>query len=73
MPMLDFASSRVRSGNPKPVPPPDEVHVDGSRRGAFEDVRDAISSAHIARQEYPSSLIAVADRSTGQLVVELAS
>ena len=46
---------------------PYEVRV-GLRRGAFEDVGDAISSAHIARQECPSSLIAVAEHATGQLV-----
>jgi hypothetical protein len=50
---------------------PYELRINGLRRGAFEDVRDAISSAHIAKQERPVALIAVADRSTGQLVMEL--
>jgi hypothetical protein len=72
MPMLEFSSSRVRSGNLKPVFQPYEVRVDGSPQGAFEDVHDAISSAQIARQEHPCSLIAVADRATRELVVELA-
>jgi hypothetical protein len=71
--ILDVASSRVRTGNPKPVPTPYEVRVDGARRGALEDVRDAISSPHIARQEHPSSLVAAADPLTGQVVVELGS
>jgi hypothetical protein len=51
---------------------PYEVRINGSRRGAFEDVLDAISSARIAKQERPRALIAVADRATGRLVVELA-
>jgi len=50
---------------------PYELRINGSRRGAFEDVQDAISSAHIAKQERPVALIAVADCSTGQLVMEL--
>jgi hypothetical protein len=50
---------------------PFELRINGLRRGAFEHVQDAISSAHIAKQERPVSVIAVADRSTGQLVMEL--
>ena len=50
---------------------PYELRINGLRRGAFEDVQDAISSAHIAKQERPVALITVAERSTGQLVMEL--
>lgn len=50
---------------------PYELRVDGLRRGAFEDVGDAISSARIAKQERPVALISVADRSTGRVVMEL--
>ena len=45
--------------------------INGSRRGAFEEVRDAVSSARIAKQECPFALITVADRVTGILVAEL--
>jgi hypothetical protein len=38
---------------------PFEVRIDGSRRGVFEEVRDAITSAQIAQQEHPSAFIAV--------------
>jgi hypothetical protein len=51
---------------------PFEVRIDGSCRGVFEEVRDAISSAQIAQQEHPSAFIAVADRLTGRLVAQLA-
>jgi hypothetical protein len=65
-------TKRVRTGRSKrPILQPYEVRIDGSRRGAFEDVRDAISSAHIARQERPAALISVAYRPTGNLVVEI--
>jgi len=49
-----------------------EVRVDGSRRGIFEEVRDAIRSAQIAQLEHPSAFIAVADRLTGRLLAQLA-
>jgi hypothetical protein len=50
---------------------PYELRINGSRRGAFEEVRDAVSSARIAKQECPFALITVADRVTGILVAEL--
>jgi hypothetical protein len=48
-----------------------ELRIDGFRREAFENVTDAISSARIAEQECPVALISVADRATGQLVLEI--
>jgi hypothetical protein len=51
---------------------PYELRINGSRRGAFEEIRDAVSSAHIGKQECPFALITVADRLTGNLVAELA-
>jgi hypothetical protein len=50
---------------------PYEVRVDGARRGAFEDLRDANSSARIAKRDRPLSRVAVSDCSTGQLVIEM--
>jgi hypothetical protein len=68
------AANRLRFGkSTKFVSQHYEVHIDGSRRGAFEDVLDAISSARIAKQERPAALIAVADRSTDQIVIEIKS
>jgi hypothetical protein len=65
--------SSTRSGKGKKrINRPFEVRIDGLRRGAFEEVRDAITSAQIAQQEHPSALIAVADRLTGSLVAQLA-
>jgi len=48
------------------------VRIDGYQRGAFDDVRDAISCARIAKQECPAALVAVAHSPTGRLVIEIA-
>ena len=65
--------SSTRSGKGKKfINRPFGVRIDGSRRGVFEEIRDAITSAQIAQQEHPSAFIAVADRLTGRLVAQLA-
>ena len=56
---------------PKPTFLPYEVRVDGARRGAFRDVRDAIASARIKKRELPSAMVGVADASTGQFLFEV--
>ena len=64
--------NRVRTGRSRrPVLQPYEVRIDGSRPGAFEDVRDAIFSPHIAKQKRPAAVICVACRTTGHLLVEI--
>lgn len=50
---------------------PYQVEIDGLLRGAFEDLRDAISSARIAKIDRPLSRIVVVDKATGQLVIEV--
>ncbi|MFV0281678.1 MAG: hypothetical protein ACK5JM_13080 [Rhodoblastus sp.] len=50
---------------------PYEVRVDGAPRGAFRDVRDAISSARIKKRERPGALVGVADVTTGQFLFEI--
>jgi hypothetical protein len=47
-----------------------EVRVNARPRGWFEDLRDAIDSATIARSERPGSQISVADQS-GKIVIEI--
>ncbi|MDF2114763.1 hypothetical protein PY365_04205 [Roseiarcaceae bacterium H3SJ34-1] len=49
-----------------------EVQIDGSPRGRFEEMDDALLSAAIARQEYPDAHIYVADRSSGYLINRIA-
>jgi hypothetical protein len=44
---------------------------DSSRRGRFEDLRDAISSARIAEVDRALSVVTVVDSGTGQLVIEV--
>jgi hypothetical protein len=65
--------SSTRAGKPKKFIQPFEVRIEGWRRGTFEEVRDAITSARIAQREHPSAVITVADRLTGRLVAQLAS
>jgi hypothetical protein len=60
-----------RSDRSNAVALPYEVRINSSRRGAFADLRDAIASARLAKQERPSALIGVADRATGQLVIQV--
>jgi hypothetical protein len=60
-----------RSDRSNTVALPYEVRINGSRRGAFADLRDAIASARLAKQERPSALIDVADRATGQLMIQV--
>ena len=56
----------------KRIAQPFEVRVDGWHRGAFEEAHDAIISANIAQREYPRAVVAVANRLTGILVLQLA-
>ena len=63
--------SSTCAGKPKKFIQPFEVRIDAWRRGAFEDVRDAITSARIAQREHPSAVITVADRLTGRLLANL--
>jgi hypothetical protein len=71
MALTEFANQRRGSSEKDTVSRPYEVRIDSSRRGAFADLRDAIASARIAKQEHPSALISVTDRATGQLVIEV--
>jgi hypothetical protein len=70
MALNEFANER-RGSREQAVSRPYEVRINSSRRGAFADLRDAIASARIAKQEHPSALIAVTDRATGRLVIEV--
>jgi hypothetical protein len=70
MVLNEFANERGGS-HKQAVSRPYEIRINSSRRGAFADLRDAVASARIAKQEHPSALIAVTDRATGQLVIEV--
>jgi hypothetical protein len=70
MVLNEFANARRRSRE-QVVSRPYEIRINSSRRGAFADLRDAVASARIAKQGHPSALIAVTDRATGQLVIEV--
>ncbi len=50
---------------------PYQVRMDERTKGRFDDLRDAISSARIAKTDRPLSRIVVVDNSTGQLIVEI--
>ena len=51
--------------------PPFEVRIGTTRQGRFEDVRDAIASARISKNDHPMSRVCVADLTTGQILVEI--
>ncbi len=48
-----------------------EIRVDAKRQGRFEDVRDAVASAHISKRDHPLSRVSVADLTTGQIIIEV--
>jgi hypothetical protein len=50
---------------------PFEVRVGTMGRGRFEDIRDAIGSARLSKNDHPLSRVCVADLTTGQIVVEI--
>lgn len=50
---------------------PYEVRVDGTGRGRFDDIRDAVSSAQIAKRACLGSVVSVENNSTGQMVIEI--
>jgi hypothetical protein len=68
--LKEFAKERGGSRD-QAVSRPYEIRINSFRRGAFADLREAIGAARIAKQEYPSAFIAVTDRATGQLVIEV--
>ena len=69
--VLDQLADEGRRSREQAVSRPYEVRINSSRRGAFADLRDALASARIAKQEHPTALVAVTDRATGQLVIEV--
>jgi hypothetical protein len=50
---------------------PFEVRVGTTRRGRFEELRDAIGSARMSKNDHPFSRVHVADLTTGQIVAEI--
>jgi hypothetical protein len=60
----DNSDRRVQS-------PPFEVRIGTTRQGRFEDVRDAIASARISKNDHPLSRICAAVLTTAQIVVEV--
>ena len=50
---------------------PYAVCVAGARRGAFEDLRDAIASARLAKRDNCHAAVIVTDVATGQIVIEI--
>ena len=50
---------------------PFEIQIDSIRKGRFDDVRDAIASARIAKRGQPLASVVVADAVTGRMVIEV--
>jgi hypothetical protein len=50
---------------------PYAVYISGGLAGRFDDIRDALASARIAKYERPMAKIAVIDTATGKMVIEV--
>lgn len=57
----------------RPCGLPYEVRIDGARSGRFDNIRDAIASARIAKIGKPFSNIMIADTKTGRMLIEVAA
>ncbi len=50
---------------------PYAVYISGVLAGRFDDIRDALASARIAKHERPMAKIAVIETVTGKMVIEV--
>lgn len=50
---------------------PYEIHINGSPMGRFDDLRDAASSAWIAKRAQPDANIVIVDAMTRRLIIEI--
>jgi hypothetical protein len=61
---LDLRSSKL-------IKCPFEVRIDSAPHDRFYDLRDATTSARIAKRKNPMSIVVVTDTRTGKLMIEL--
>jgi hypothetical protein len=52
---------------------PYEIRISGVRTGRFDDLRDAVASARIAKRWQPFADVIVADAATKKMIVEIAT
>jgi hypothetical protein len=63
----------VRDKSPETSSPkfPYAVYINGVLRGRFDDLRDAIASARIAKHERPIAKVAVVETVAGKMAIEV--
>ena len=66
-----FARRNARGNEIEILARPFAIQLAGARRGRFDNLFDAISSARIAKREHPLSRVVVEDLSTGQVLIEI--
>ena len=64
-------ASRISPPPTKLVACPFEVRIDGALHDRFYDLRDAVTSARIAKRDNPTRAVVVIDVRTGKIVFEL--
>ena len=67
-------SDKASTPNPSPsklVACPFEVRIDGALHDRFYDLRDAVTSARIAKRDNPTRAVVVTDVRTRKVVFEL--
>ncbi len=71
--VLNRLTAAVRGKSPETssLKFPYAVYVSGVLSGRFDDLRDAIASARIAKHERPTAEVAVMETVTGGMVIEV--
>ncbi len=70
---LNGFTATVRSKSPETssLKLPYAVYINGVLSGRFDDLRDAIASARIAKHERPIANVAVMETVTGKMAIEV--
>jgi predicted pyridoxine 5'-phosphate oxidase superfamily flavin-nucleotide-binding protein len=65
------AAARGKSREASSFKIPYAVYINGALSGRFDDLRDAIASARIAKQERPIAIVVVMESVTGKMAIEV--
>lgn len=65
------AAARGKAAGAFALALPYAVYLNGVPSGRFDDVRDAIASARIAKRKRPITEVMVMDAATGRMVIEV--
>ncbi len=65
------AAARGKAAGEMALALPYAVYISGVLSGRFDDIRDAIASARIAKRERPVTKVSVVEAATGKMVIEV--